>query len=401
MRTIGVVTVGRSDYSNYVPVLRCIQAEGGLTLHLIAAGMHLSPEFGLTVEAIEADGFPIADRVPMLLSSDTPQALAMSMGLGTIGFAQVYARSRPDLLLVLGDRIEMHAAVVAAVPFNVPIAHIAGGEVTEGAIDDALRHSITKLSHLHFVTTEEHGRRVIQMGEESWRVIVAGAPTLDNLRMMPPMSQEELATHLGRPLATETLLVTYHPVTREYERTEWQMQELLEALRLAARPAVFTLPNADTNGRLIARLIEAFVARVPTAHLVANLGTQGYYSLMSRAAAMVGNSSSGMIEALSFGLPVVNVGTRQQGRLRAENVIDVGYHRQEILAGIRRALDPEFRASLRGLSNPYGNGQATEIIVKMLKDVPLDDRLIRKRFVDAQTVSVQPVMARAGAADDR
>lgn len=400
MRTIGVVTVGRSDYSSYVPVLRRMQAEGGLTLHLIAAGMHLSPEFGLTVEAIEADGFPIADRVPMSLSSDTPQALAMSMGLGTMGFAQVYARSRPDLLLVLGDRIEMHAAVVAAVPFNVPIAHIAGGEVTEGAIDDALRHSITKLSHLHFVTNQEHARRVAQMGEEPWRIVVAGAPTLDNLRMMPPMSQEELATHLGRPLATETLLVTYHPVTREYERTEWQMQELLEALQMAGRPALFTLPNADTNGRLIARLIEAFVARVPTAHLVANLGTRGYYSLMSHAAAMVGNSSSGMIEAPSFGLPVVNVGTRQQGRLRARNVIDVGYHRQEILAGIRRALEPEFRTSLRGLSNPYGNGQAAEIIVKTLKDVALDERLIRKRFVDVAT-SAQPAMACAGAADDR
>lgn len=385
VRTIGVVTVGRSDYGIYLPILRKIQEEPDLTLYLIVAGMHLSPEFGLTVQMIETDAFEIAERVEMLLSSDTPEGIAKSMGLGMIGFAQAYARFRPDILLVLGDRFEMHVAVVAALPFKIPVAHIHGGEVTEGAIDDALRHSITKLSHLHFVSTQEYARRVVQMGEEPWRVVVTGAPSLDNLRTLKLLSLGELGNRFGLRLARPPLLVTYHPVTLEYERTEWQVKELLRALEAFDLPIVFTAPNADTNRRVITRMIEEFIKGHPSAWLVPNLGSQGYFSTMACAAAMVGNSSSGIVEAPSFGLPVVNVGIRQQGRVRSANVIDVGYDRNEIITGIRQAIAPEFRARLRSLRNPYGDGRASDVIVKHLSETVLDEHLIIKRFADART----------------
>jgi UDP-N-acetylglucosamine 2-epimerase (non-hydrolysing)/GDP/UDP-N,N'-diacetylbacillosamine 2-epimerase (hydrolysing) len=382
------VTVARSDYGIYLPVLRRIQADTQLRLHMLVSGMHLSPGFGLTVEAIEADGFEIGERIEMLLSSDTPQGIAKSMGLGTIGFAQAYARLRPDILLVLGDRFEMHSAVVAALPFKIPVAHIHGGELTEGAIDDALRHSITKLSHLHFVATEEYRGRVLQMGEEPWRVIVSGAPSLDNLRSLELLDRRELETQLGFGLDQDPLLVTYHPVTLEYEETEYQVRELLEALGESGLPIVFTMPNADTNGRVIIRLLNEFILSHPRAIMVETLGTQRYFSLMSCSKAMVGNSSSGIIEAPSFGLPVVNVGTRQRGRLRGANVIDVSYDRHEVVDGIAKAVSPQFRSSLIGVANPYGDGCASSVIVERLKQVAIDQRLIFKRFADTPTAGL-------------
>lgn len=384
MRTIGVVTVSRSDYGIYLPVLRRIQQEPDLRLQLIVSGMHLSPEFGLTVRAVEEDGFPIADRVEMLLASDSPEAVAKSMGIGTIGFAQAYARLRADILLVLGDRFEMHAAVVASVPFKIPVGHIHGGEVTEGATDEGLRHSITKLSHLHFVATEEYGQRVRQMGEESWRVVVSGAPGLDAFQSLTPLSRGDLEARLGLDLAEPPLLVTYHPVTLEYERTGWQVRQLLTALDKAGSPMVFTAPNADVSGRTISSLVQEFVRTHPRARFVANLGSQAYFSLMRCAAAMVGNSSSGIIEAAAFELPVVNIGTRQKGRVRARNVIDVGYEADAIARAIAQALSPEFRASLAGLKNPYGDGHAANRIVRVLSEITLGDALVVKRFCDLQ-----------------
>jgi UDP-hydrolysing UDP-N-acetyl-D-glucosamine 2-epimerase len=382
MRSIAVVTVARSDFGIYLPILRLLQEQPDVRMNLIVAGMHLSPEFGLTVGAIEKDGFTVAERIEMLLSSDSPEGMAKSMGLGTLGFAQAFARLKPDLLLTLGDRAEMHAAVVAALPFKIPVAHIHGGESSFGAIDDLLRHSISKLSHLHFVATHEYGRRVLQMGEEPWRITVSGAPALDNLHQMTLLSPAELEERFGLRLDRPTLLVTYHPVTLEFERTEWQIDELLAALVESGLPVVITKPNADTGGRLILHKLDRFAQGRTDCFLVDNLGTQAYFSLMTVAAAMVGNSSSGIIEAPTFKLPVVNVGTRQEGRCRAANVIDVGYSRQEILAGIRQALHPAFRQGLKHLVNPFGSGHAAEVIVERLRTVPLDDRLLRKRFHD-------------------
>ena len=379
MRAIAVVTGSRSDYGLLVPLLREVVTDPVLRLSLLVTGMHLSPEFGLTVRNIEADGFPVEARVEMLLSSDTPEAIAKSMGLGTIGFAQVYARRRPDVLVVLGDRFEIHAAALAALPFKIPVAHLHGGESTEGAFDDALRHSITKLSHLHFVATEEYGRRVIEMGEEPWRVTVSGALGLDNLRAVKLLERGELETRIGLSFHRSPILVTFHPVTMEYEQADGHIGELLEALRGFELPIVFTMPNADTNGRIIAKRVREFVTTYPDARLVDNLGTQGYFSLMAQAAVMVGNSSSGIIEAMSFELPVVNIGIRQAGRIRPENVLDVGCSREEIVAGLRKALAPETRERLKGQSNPYGDGLAAGRIVARLKEVPLDSRLVRKR----------------------
>ena len=385
MRTIGVVTVARSDYGIYRPILRRIQADPDLRLRLLVAGMHLSPEFGTTVREIEADGFEVAERVEMTLSSDSPQGVAQSMGLGTIGFAQAYSRCPIDILLVLGDRFEMHSAMVASVPFNIPVAHIHGGESTEGTMDEAFRHSITKMSHLHFVSTEIYGQRVVQMGEEPWRVEVSGAPGLDNLWELPILSRDELTRRHGLDLTGPTLLVTYHPATLEYEETEAKIGELLAALERANLNVILTYPNADTRGRIIREKIEEFAAQHRCAHVVANLGTQAYFSVMAHVSAMVGNSSSGIIEAASFKLPVVNIGNRQGGRIRAKNVIDVGHRQEEILEGIRKAVSPSYRESLDDLVNPYGDGHAAERIVAKLKRTDLK-ALQYKRFYQIEGV---------------
>ena len=382
MKKVGVITVSRSDYGIYRPVLRRIQEDPELSLHLIVSGMHLSPEFGLSVSEIQRDGFPIGDTIEMLLSSDSSEGVAKSMGLGIIGFAQSYSRFQPDLLLVLGDRFEMHAAVVAALPFRIPIAHIHGGESTEGLIDEALRHSITKMSHIHFVSTEAYARRVIQMGEAPWRVVVSGSPALDNVRTLQLLTREELEEAHGFRLAEAPLLVTYHPVTLEYEDTESHLNELMTALSEVDYSVIFTYPNADMRGRLIIERIRQFTEQHERAVAVPSLGTQAYYSLMAQSAAMVGNSSSGIIEAASFKLPVVNIGNRQRGRIRSQNVIDVDYDHRSIVTGINRATSPEFRRSLVDLVNPYGDGHAADRIVSTIKSTLPREGLIVKEFHD-------------------
>ncbi len=394
MRTIGVVTGSRSDYGCLVPILREIEKSPELRLRLLVTGTHLKEEFGLTFREIEADGFEIHDRVELALTSDAPEGIAESMGAAVTGFSRSFAKCRPDLLLLLGDRFEICAAAFAALPFKIPVAHVHGGELSRGAMDDALRHSITKLSHLHCVATEEYAKRVLQMGEESWRVIVSGAPSLDQLRTVQLLSKEELAKRLQVSLDPPPLLVTYHPVTLEYERTPWQIQELLKALEELEIPLIFTAPNADTSSHLIRQELQAFVKRHPdTASYFPHLGTLLYFSLMRESSAMVGNSSSGLVEAPSFGLPVVNIGTRQEGRIHPVNVIDVGYEKESIVSGVKKALSPEFRESLRGLVNPYGDGLASHRIVRFLAEVPLNEELLLKRFVD-QGIRVPQAISR-------
>jgi UDP-N-acetylglucosamine 2-epimerase (non-hydrolysing)/GDP/UDP-N,N'-diacetylbacillosamine 2-epimerase (hydrolysing) len=380
MRTIAVVSVARSDFGIYLPIIRRIEDDESLNLCLMVSGMHLSPEFGLTANMIEAAGFSIAERVEMLVSSDSPEAISKSIGLGIIGFAQIYARSRPDVLVVLGDRYEMYAAALAALPFKIPVAHIHGGELTAGAIDDALRHSLSKMSHLHFVATRDYAQRVTQLGEEPWRILISGAPSLDNLHGINLLSFKELQTRFRISLEQPPLLVTFHPVTMEYEMTEYHMRELLAALDDYNMPIIFTMPNADTSGKQIGKMIADYVKERSSAYLLENLGTEAYFSFMAVASAMIGNSSSGIIEAPSFKLPVVNIGTRQTGRLKAENVIDVGYSRTEIFRGIRKAIEPDFRKGICEMANPYGDGQASLRIVNRLKNIPLDNRLLMKVF---------------------
>ncbi len=383
MRSIGVVTTSRADYGIYRPVLRAIAGDTALALRLFVSGTHLSGRHAMTVREIEADGFTPDARVPLPLESDAPKAIAAAMAAATQGFAGVFVRARPDILLVLGDRFEMHAAVVAALPFRIPVAHLHGGELTAGAMDDALRHSITKLSHVHLPATEEYAKRIAQMGEEPWRITVVGAPGLDNIRGFEPIGPGDLERIVGLPVTRDMLLVTFHPATLDEHGADTQVGEVIAALEAVSRPVVITMPNADPGGQAVRAQLEAFAARHPCVAVVENLGTAAYFGILAGAGAMVGNSSSGLIEAPSFGLPVVNVGPRQDGRARGANVIDVRCERAAIEAGIRRALVPAFRESIRGMTNPYGDGGASQRIVKRLRELELGPRLVQKRFVDA------------------
>jgi UDP-hydrolysing UDP-N-acetyl-D-glucosamine 2-epimerase len=384
MRKIGVITVGRSDYGIYLPVLRAMRERAEWQLELFAGGAHFAPEFGETWRAIAADGFEIQVRVDIRPDADTPAGVARAMGRMVAEFATQYERRRPDLLLALGDRYEMHAAVLAALPLAIPVAHIHGGELTEGAMDESLRHSITKLSHLHFAATPRYAERLVRMGEEPWRVTVSGAPALDNLRNMEWLAPPELERIIELPLKPAPLLATWHPVTLEPADQARQLDALLGALADVGRPVVFTAPNADAGGGRIREAIRQYIAAHADARFVENLGAAGYFSLMRYAAAMVGNSSSGIIEAPSLKLPVVNVGSRQRGRERAANVIDVESDRAAIAAAVLRALDPAFRSGLENLVNPYGDGRAAPRIVEVLARTPLDRRLLLKKFYDGK-----------------
>ena len=380
MRTVGVVTVARSDYGIYRSVLRALSERNDVEVQLHVGGMHLLERFGHTVDEVERDGYPIVERVDFLGAGDAPGDVAAAIGRGVCAFAEAFERSRPDVLLLLGDRFEMLAAGVAALPLGLPLAHIHGGESTEGAIDEAIRHSLTKMSHLHFVSTDDYARRVVQLGEEPWRVHVTGAPALDALSGFEPLPDDELA-ELGVTLRGQTLLVTYHPVTLAHTQTGEELRAVLEAVDDSGLDAVLTFPNADTShGEIIERLES--LAADDRFTVVRNLGTKAYFTLMSRAAAMVGNSSSGIIEAGSFKLPVVDVGMRQRGRLRPRNVVPADGTAASIGAAIQAAVDPEFRRSLDGLVNPYGDGHAGERIAEVVATEELGERLLVKRFHD-------------------
>lgn len=382
MRTIGVVTTSRADYGIYRPVLRAITSHPELELELYVGGTHLVSYHGGTISEIEQDGFPITERVEGLLASDSAQAVSKSIGVGCASWAQVWGSHRPDVLLLLGDRYEMFAAACAALPYNLPLAHIHGGELTQGAIDEALRHAMTKMSHLHFVATRRYGQRVVQMGEEPWRVLVSGAPSLDNLGQVELAPRDEIVASLGGPLESEILAVTYHPVTRAWQQSGAQVRALLSALERWEGGIVFTQSNADTAHEAVMGPIRDFVSRHEGAYLVSSLGTRRYFGLLSLARAMVGNSSSGIIEAASFELPVVDIGPRQRGREHAHNVLHVEADASQIAAAIERATSPSFRDSLRGMKNPYGEGRAGEAIARRLAQVSLGDELISKRFYD-------------------
>ena len=387
MRKIAVVTGTRAEYGLLYWIIKGIHEDPELELQLIVTGMHLSPEFGLTVKEIEKDGFPIAERVEMLLSSDTETAIATSMGLGMIGFAKAYEHLRPDVLVVLGDRFEIHAAVSASIPFRLPVAHIHGGEATEGVIDEPIRHAITKMSHIHFAATDQYRKRIIQMGELPKNVFCFGAPGLDNIYRLKLLNIEKLSEELKIPRNVKIGIVTFHPVTLEKGSTRSQILELLEAIKEFEEIYwVFTLPNADTEGRSITEKINNFVSEFPEkGRVFISLGQLRYLSLLKNAVLMVGNSSSGLVEAPSVELPVVNIGDRQRGRVRGKNVIDVPECKKEpIINSIYKALSPDFRNSLKGMKNPYGEGNASEKIVKILKTISLGEGLIKKTFYEIQ-----------------
>jgi UDP-N-acetylglucosamine 2-epimerase (non-hydrolysing)/GDP/UDP-N,N'-diacetylbacillosamine 2-epimerase (hydrolysing) len=381
-RRICFVTGSRADYGLLYHPMRAVAAEPGFELQVAVTGMHLSPQFGLTVGAIEADGFPITGRVESLLASDTGSGIAKSMALGTAGFADLLARAQPDLLVLLGDRYEMLAAANAALVMGVPMAHLCGGDVTEGAYDDSIRHALTKMAHLHFVTNAEAAARVIQLGEPPKRVHNVGSSGLDFVRNFERLDRATLAGQLGVEAARPWLLVTFHPVTRDARPSGEQLQALLGALepRLADHSVIITQPNADNEGLTLTRQIEAWITGRAHAHLFASLGQTRYLSVMAEAAAVIGNSSSGLYEAPSFAVPTVNIGTRQQGRPRAASVIDCAPEREAISAAIAqaRAMD------CTGVTNPYGNGHTSERIVAVLKQVADFRALLAKPFHDLE-----------------
>lgn len=380
MRKICVVTGSRAEYGLLSGLMHAIQDDSELELQVIATNMHLSPEFGLTYRDIEADGFHIDKKVVMLLSSDTANATAKSVGLGFMGFADAYEDLKPDMIVVLGDRYEIVSAVSTALFYKIPVAHLHGGEITEGAYDDCIRHAITKMSHLHFTSTEEYRKRVIQLGEYPDRVFNVGAPGIENIKKVPLMSREELeATFDGFTLGDKCLLVTYHPVTLENETAAEQIRNLLSALdELPDYKVIFTLPNSDTDGRIIIRLINEYVAKHPgRAVAYPSLGLRRYLSALKYVKAAVGNSSSGIIEVPSFGIPTLNIGDRQRGRLAAESVVDCGTGKEEILSGLHKILSLDF--CTENVRNPYEGKNTTADILHVLRTYPLEG-LIQKSF---------------------
>lgn len=381
-RKIAVFTGTRAEYGLLYWLMKAIEAAPGMELQVIVSGMHLSPAFGDTWKQIAADGFAIDAAVEMLLSSDTPVGITKSMGVGLLGFADAFARLRPDLLVLLGDRYEALAAAQAAMIARIPIAHLHGGEATEGLIDEAIRHSITKMSHLHFVAAEEYRQRVIQLGEQPCRVWNVGAAGLDNIERLPVVGRAELEAYLGISLQAPLFLVTYHPVTLCDNDAAAVMRATLDALAEQGGSIVITGTNADTGNGALRAAAARFAAEHPgRVTLVESLGVTRYLSLMRLAEAVVGNSSSGLLEAPAVGVPTVDIGERQAGRLRAPSVIHCAEDAAEIRAAIVRALSPAHKAVAAAKQTPYGCGGVAERIAKVLATAPLAG-ILQKRFHD-------------------
>lgn len=383
MRNIAVVSVSRSDYSYLRPVMRLLRAGGRVNVQLIVAAGHLVRNMGDTIADILADTLPVAATIPMTLATDDARSIASSIALGIVRFADCYESLRPDIVVLLGDRYETLAAATASLPAGIVIAHIAGGESSEGAMDEQIRHAITKMAHLHFVSTALYRNRLLQMGENPAHVYLTGAPSIDVAAGVPEIPRGVLEFRFGIVLDPAPLLVTYHPATRDPLPPEAQVSALLAALRAANRPVIFTEPNADPGGSVIRDQLEAFVASDDRHRLVRNFGTDAYFNLLRYVSMMVGNSSSGIIEAATFGLPVVNVGSRQNGRVRGENVVDCAGEPEAILAAMQQADSPDFRARCRGMINPYGAPGSVAEIARVLSTICIDDQLRCKRFADA------------------
>jgi UDP-N-acetylglucosamine 2-epimerase (non-hydrolysing)/GDP/UDP-N,N'-diacetylbacillosamine 2-epimerase (hydrolysing) len=393
-RKIAVVTSSRADYSHLYWPLRDLSAHPSVDLRIVAMGPHLSPEFGLTVQEIEKDGFPIEARVECLLSSDSDIGMAKTIGVATLSLADLLGRLRPDVLLLIADRYEMLAPASVALALRIPVAHIEGGEISEGAIDDAVRNALTKMSHIHFTSTHLARQRVISMGEEPWRVHRAGAPSLDHLRRRTLLSRGELEAKLQLSFAQPTILVAYHPVTLAENTTE-EASVLFGALADIGEQLIFCYPNADAGSRALIERTKAFLAARGNGRVFTNLDAITYWSLLRQVEMLVGNSSSGITETASFSLPTVNIGIRQQGRERAMNVLDAAAQTDAILGAIAKARSQEFRDSLEGMFNPYGDGHASEKIVEVLTTVPLGRDLLIKRHA-ALAASEKTVEKAAG-----
>jgi len=385
-RKICVVTTSRAEYGLLRNLIDCIRADARLRLQLIVSGTHLAQEFGFTVREIEADGVKIDRRIDIGLTGSSGLANVESVGRGLGKFAEVLSELRPDLMVLLGDRFELLAPAIAALMLRIPIAHVHGGERSEGALDEAVRHAITKMSSLHFAATEVYRRRIIQMGESPATVFAFGAPGLDQIYHSRLLTRSQLERELGFSVKDPVALVTFHPATRDAGSIAIQVRRLIAAVKASGLRAIFTMANADAQGAVINHHLKAACAAHPERFKwFPHLGHLRYLSCLQHLTVMVGNSSSGLIEAPSFRMPVVNIGDRQRGRIRAANVIDVPCSRAEILRGIQRAASPHFRASLRRMRNPYDrfhDGRTSERIKNVLRDVKISSDFLKKRFHD-------------------
>ena len=376
-RRIGVVTTSRADYSHLYWPLRELSMHPEVDLAVFILGAHLSPDFGSTVKEIERDGFPIQARIECLLNSDTDTGMAKTIGLAILGLADALTAWRPDILLLIADRYEMLAPASVALALRIPIAHIEGGEISQGAIDDHVRNALTKLAAIHFTSTPTTRRRVISMGEEPGRGHHAGAPSLDHLTRSVLLNRNTIETQLGITLTPPTILAAWHPVTI-LRNTNAEADAFFAVLAAAPGQLIFVYPNADAGSHALIQRTRQLAAARPNTHIYVNLEAITYWSLLANVTCMIGNSSSGIMEAASFALPVVNVGMRQQGRERARNIIDAPAETEAIQAALHRALSPEFRNSLAGMENPYGNGTAAQTIARVLTTVPLEGLLIKQ-----------------------
>lgn len=380
MKKICVITGSRAEYGLLHWLMKGIQEVPEFELQIIVTGMHLSPEFGQTYKEIVKDGFHIYKKVEMLLSGDTPSAITKSTGLGMIGFADAFADLKPDLVLVLGDRYELLAASTAALFANIPIGHIHGGETTEGAFDEAIRHSITKMAWWHFVAADEYEKRVVQLGENPKRVYNVGGLGVDAIRKAKLLSKKELMHKTGIKFGNKNLLITYHPVTLEKQRKEKHFQALLDVLGgISDINIIFTMPNADSGGRIIKQMIEDFVDRHKKRSIAfTSMGHINYLSTLQFVDGVVGNSSSGLMEAPTFKIGTVNISDRQKGRLKAESVIDSDSQIDSIDKAIEKLYSQDFQSKLQSVENPYGDGQASDRIINILRTekLPVDQKKI-------------------------
>jgi GDP/UDP-N,N'-diacetylbacillosamine 2-epimerase (hydrolysing) len=382
MKTVCVVTGTRAEYGLLRWVMEGIEKSPSLNLQLVVTGMHLSPEFGLTVNEIKSDGFVVNRCVEMLVSSDTPTGITKSIGLGLTGFADVMMDLEPDLVLILGDRYEILAAAISAMIARVPLAHLHGGEATEGSIDEAIRHSITKMSHIHFVATDEYRNRVIQLGEQPDNVYQVGGLGIDNISNLELLDRKTLEESLGFQFKERNLLITFHPVTLESKSSQFQMAELLASLDdLEDTYLIFTMPNSDTDGRILFQQIEKFVSKHNNASVFTSLGQLKYLSCIAQVDAVIGNSSSGLTETPSFKKATINIGDRQRGRMKAASVIDCLPERSAILNTLEKIYLDEFQKKLKSVVNPYGEGGASKLILEILESANLDD-IVKKSFYD-------------------
>jgi len=378
-RKIAVVTGTRAEYGILRPVLKAIEQHPKLQLVLIATGMHLSHEFGYTVQELEKDGFRIDAKVDMLPGDDTLSAMSKSIGTGIVGLTQTWEQLAPDMIVVLGDRVEPLAAAISGAYMNIPVAHIHGGDTGKGGLDESARHAITKFAHVHFPATEKSAERIIRMGEDRWRVHTVGSPALDTILNEPLLPPKTIARKLGLDSSWPVILVVQHPVTTQVEKAAEQMGQTLQAIVGFQYPAIVIYPNSDAGGRRMIDVIKQH-ENCPFIKTFKSLPRREYLSLMRVASVMVGNSSSGIIDAPSFGLPVVNVGMRQEGRERGKNVIDVAHRKSDIVRALERALsDKKFLAEVKKCENPYGDGKAGPRIAETLGRIAITPRLLQKK----------------------